>query len=248
MAKSHPARFDDQAVPQSLQWARNTVASFTLMASLISLGAILHNQYGARLLSAIVQSLGVLDLMQLMGRAESPVTPPVADANQGKYRVVGDYLARRYRVSSEMTTDVVAKAHAIGAELRLDPLLILAVIAVESRFNPVAESVMGAKGLMQVIPKYHTDKFGPLGGEKVAFEPRANMFVGAKILKEYLGRTGNLAEALQLYVGATTDENENGYSGKIQAERSRLQQVLRQFESLSRTAQHQPAVKPVAAR
>ena len=99
---------------------------------------------------------------------------------------------------------------------------------------------MGAKGLMQVIPRYHADKFEPLGGEKVAFEPRANIFVGAKILKEYLRRTGNLAEALQLYVGATSDENENGYSGKIQTERNRLQQILRQFEAQNRTAQHQP--------
>ena len=146
MAKSHPAQFDDQGVPQLSQWARNTVASFTLMACLASLGIILHNQYGVRLVSAIVHGVGTLDLTQLVTLADNPATPTVADANEGKYRVVGDYLARRYRVSSEMTTDVVAKAHAIGAELQLDPLLILAVIAVESRFNPVAESVDGRQG------------------------------------------------------------------------------------------------------
>jgi soluble lytic murein transglycosylase-like protein len=146
-----------------------------------------------------------------------------------------------------MTTSVVAKAHAIGAELKLDPQLILAVIAVESRFNPLAESGMGAKGLMQVIPRYHSDKFGPLGGDKVAFDLQANIWVGAKILKEYLRRTGDLAEALQLYVGATSDENENGYSGKVMAERDRLNQVLRQFQNQNRTAQHQPATRPLAA-
>jgi soluble lytic murein transglycosylase-like protein len=146
-----------------------------------------------------------------------------------------------------MTANVVAKAHAVGAELKLDPLLILAVIAVESRFNPLAESVMGAKGLMQVIPRYHSDKFDPLGGEKVAFDPHANIVVGARILKEYLRRTGDVVDALQLYVGATSDENENGYSGKVMAERDRLGQVLRQFETRNRTAQHQPAVRPLAA-
>jgi Transglycosylase SLT domain len=248
MAKSHPAQFDDQGAPHLAEWARNTVASFTLMACLVSLTIILHTQHGVRLAGAIANGVGALDLAQLVNLTEIPPTPVVSDdPNAGKYRVVGDYLARRYRVSVEMTTDVVAKAHAIGAELKLDPLLILAVISVESRFNPVAESVMGAKGLMQVIPRYHSDKFEPLGGEKVAFDPQANIFVGAKILKEYLRRTGDLADALQLYVGATSDENENGYSGKVMAERDRLNQILRQFLSQNRTAQHQPAVKPLAA-
>jgi soluble lytic murein transglycosylase-like protein len=246
MAKSHPAQFDDQGVPQLAEWARNTVASFTLLACLVSLSIILHTQYGLRLAGAIVHGMGALDLTQLVNLAEVPPAPAVADANEGKYRAVGDYLARRYRVSAEMTTDVVAKAHAIGAELKLDPLLILAVISVESRFNPVAESVMGAKGLMQIIPRYHADKFEPLGGEKVAFEPRVNILVGAKILKEYLRRTGDLADALQLYVGATSDENENGYSGKVMAERDRLSFILRQFVSQNRTAQRHLA-KPLGA-
>lgn len=248
MAKSHPAQIDDHGAPHLAQWARNTVASFTLLACLVSLSIILHTQYGLRLAGAIVHGLGALDMAQWVNLTDAPPQPAVTDANESKYRAVGDYLARRYRVSAEMTTDVVAKAHAIGAELKLDPLLILAVISVESRFNPVAESVMGAKGLMQVIPRYHSDKFGPLGGEKVAFDTQANIVVGAKILKEYLRRTGDLADALQLYVGATSDENENGYSGKVIAERDRLNQILRQFLSQHRTAQRQPAAtKPLAA-
>jgi soluble lytic murein transglycosylase-like protein len=248
MAKSHPAQFDEQDAPQLAPWARNAVASFTLMACLVSLNVILHNQHGVRVVTAIGNSLTALDLAQLSNPADTPVNPSSsAGPNAGKYRAVGDYLARRYRVSSEMTANVVAKAHAVGAELKLDPLLILAVIAVESRFNPLAESVMGAKGLMQVIPRYHSDKFDPLGGETVAFDPHANIVVGAKILKEYLRRTGDVVDALQLYVGATSDENENGYSGKVMAERDRLGQVLRQFETQNRTAQHQPAVRPLAA-
>jgi soluble lytic murein transglycosylase-like protein len=240
--------YDDQSAPGLAQWARNTVASFTLMACLVSLSIILHTQHGVQFAGAVANGLGALDLAQLVNLAETPSQPvSVESPNDGKYRAVGDYLARRYRVSSEMTTSVVAKAHAIGAELKLDPQLILAVIAVESRFNPLAESGMGAKGLMQVIPRYHADKFGPLGGEKVAFDLQANILVGAKILKEYLRRTGDLPEALQLYVGATSDENENGYSGKVMAERDRLNQVLRQFENQNRTAQHQPTVRPIAS-
>ena len=243
MAKSHPARFNEQGVLHFSPWARNILACFTLMACLVSLHIILHNQFGQRATAVILDILRAFHLAPQQGVAESEVLRPLAvvDAEGGKYRAIGDYLARRYRVSSAMTTDVVAKAHSIGADIKLDPMLILAVIAIESRFNPVAESVMGAKGLMQVIPRFHSDKFGPLGGERVAFDLQANIIVGAKILKEYMHRTGDLAGALQLYVGASSDENENGYTGKIIAERERLNQILRQFKNQSRTAQNHPS-------
>ena len=238
MAKSHPEQFDDYGVPRFTAWARNTVASFALLASLASLSIILHNQYGLRLGGAAVHGMGAMDLALIVPLHTAEVVTALVDPNEGRNRAIGEYLARRYRVSSEMTTNIVAKAHAAGTELKLDPMLILAVIAVESRFNPIAESVMGAKGLMQVIPRYHTDKFGPLGGEKAAFDPEANITVGAKILKEYIRRTGDVADALQMYVGASSDENENGYSAKVIAERDRLQFVARQYQNQNRLAQH----------
>ena len=244
MAKSHPARFHDHGTPRYAQWARNTVTSFALLACLASLSIILHNQYGVRFASTLLRGIGAIDLTQMV-TGNQPV-PVATDPNEGKYRTIGEYLARRYRVSSEMTTNIVAKAYAIGTELRLDPMLILAVISVESRFNPIAESVMGAKGLMQVIPRYHTEKFDPLGGEKVAFDPVANIMVGAKILKEYIRRTGDLGDALQMYVGATSEENENGYSAKVIAERDRLHYVLRQYQNQNRAAQQQ-LVRPQPA-
>jgi len=248
MAKSHPASHDDQEVPSLAPWARNLVASFTLLACLVSLNLIVHNQHGVRIVGSIGDGLAGLDLNQLAHLTETPVKAVAVEGPQmGKYKAVGEYLARRYRVSSEMTTKVVANAHAIGAELKLDPLLILAVIAIESRFNPLAESGMGAKGLMQVIPRFHSDKFDPLGGEKVAFDTDANIIVGAKILKEYLRRTGDIADALQLYVGAGSDDSDNSYSGKVMAERDRIGHVLRQFETQNRTARHDPAVRPQAA-
>ncbi|MBI4191288.1 MAG: lytic transglycosylase domain-containing protein [Betaproteobacteria bacterium] len=237
MAKSHPARFYDHGAPRFAQWARNTVASFALLACLASLSIILHNQYGgARFISAVMHAVGAIDLTQMVGLPGDRLAPVAIDRNEGKYRAIGEYLARRYRVSSEVTTNIVAKSHLIGAELKLDPILILAVISVESRFNPIAESVMGAKGLMQVIPRYHTEKFDPLGGEKVAFDPVANILVGAKVLKEYIRRTGDVADALQMYVGASSEENENGYSFKVMTERDRLNYVLRQYQNQNRTA------------
>jgi len=241
MAKSHPAWVYDHGALRFAQWARNTVASFALLACLASLSIILHNQYGgARFVSAIMHGIGAFDLTQMVALPGDRLAPVAVDPNEGKYRAIGEYLARRYRVSSEVTTNIVAKAHAVGQQLKLDPALILAVISIESRFNPIAESVMGAKGLMQVIPRYHTEKFDPLGGEKVAFDPAANILVGAKVLKEYIRRTGDVADALQMYVGASSEENENGYSFKVMTERDRLNYVLRQYQNQNRTAQQQP--------
>ena len=222
MAKSHRLSYDEHGMRRWTRWARHGVAGFALLACVVSLSIILHDRYSAH---------GV-DVSHGPG-THALVDPAavVVDSHEDKHRVLGEYLARRYLVSAEATTNIVAKAHAIGAEVKLDPLLILAVIAVESRFNPIAESTRGAKGLMQVVPHYHPDKFNPLGGEKMAFEPRANIMVGARILTEYLRRTGDLGEALRMYVGATAEENEYGYSIKVMSERDRLKLVLRQHQS-----------------
>ena len=143
-----------------------------------------------------------------------------------RYRRLSEFIAKRYKVSQAFTLDLVTIAHAAGQQIGLDPLLIIAVMAVESRFNPIAESVMGAKGLMQVIPKFHLEKFREFGGEQYAvFDPDTNIRVGARVLKEYLSRTGSLSSALQMYVGASKDEDAV-YSAKIMTEKERLQQVL----------------------
>ena len=111
---------------------------------------------------------------------------------------------------------------------KVDPLLILAVMAVESRYNPVAESSMGAKGLMQVIPKFHADKLVEHGGEGALLDPQVNIQIGAQILREYLRRFGETETALQMYAGAF-DEPNSSYAFKVLAERARLEQMLKQL-------------------
>jgi soluble lytic murein transglycosylase-like protein len=157
--------------------------------------------------------------------SESEAAPP----HEERHHALSEFIARRYNVSQDVTLDLVQMAHAAGHQTGLDPLLIIAVMAVESRFNPLAESVAGAKGLMQVIPKYHVAKFREFGGEKWSvFDPETNILVGAQVLKEYLRRTGSLNRALQLYVGSPEDEND-GYTGRVMTEKQRLQQFLRKM-------------------
>ena len=162
----------------------------------------------------------------------APAAPaPVAEAvptvaENSRYRALSAFLAKRYKVSQTVTHDLVTMAHAAGHQIGVDPLIIIAVMAVESRFNPIAESVAGAKGLMQIIPRYHTDKFVEHGGVKAVFDPQTNIHVGSQIIKEYIARTGDLTSALQLYAGAASDEHD-GYFGKVMTEKERLLQVLR---------------------
>jgi soluble lytic murein transglycosylase-like protein len=211
------------------RWARNLASMLVLAASLMALALIVNNHYGPLWFGESLQRALPLETLTPSGEAAQSGRDlsPLSDAEENRYRTLAAFLAKRYRVSQDVTFDLVSLAHTVGQQLGLDPLLIIAVIAVESGFNPIAESVAGAKGLMQVIPKYHTDKLHQFGGEKAVFDPAANVVVGAQILKEYLRRTGNLGIALQMYAGALGDY-EDQYTNKVMNEKRRLQQVLSQ--------------------
>ena len=136
-------------------------------------------------------------------------------------RAMTEYIAKRYRVSDSAVSGFVSAAYRAGAEYNVDPALILAVMAVESRYNPVAESGVGAKGLMQVMPKFHLDKLAAHGGEPALLEPEINILVGTRILREYQRRLGDTEAALQMYAGAL-DEPTAQYAAKVFAEKARL--------------------------
>lgn len=140
-------------------------------------------------------------------------------------RALARFIARRYRVADEAASLFVRTAYRSGREQGVDPLLILAVTAIESAFNPVAESSMGAMGLMQVIPRFHPEKLPEDRGEQALLDPEVNIHVGTRVLREYLGRFGELEPALQKYAGAF-DEPTAHYAGKVLAVKARLQQVL----------------------
>ena len=110
-------------------------------------------------------------------------------------------------------------------ETKLDPTLILAVMAVESGFNPFAQSPVGAQGLMQVMTGVHSDKYENFGGKLAAFDPVTNLRVGVKVLQECIQRAGSLQAGLKFYVGAANLDDDGGYADKVMAEHARLQQV-----------------------
>ena len=138
---------------------------------------------------------------------------------------VAAWLARRYRVAIEPMSRLVQEAWASGRRSGLEPTLILAVMAIESSFNPFAQSSVGAQGLMQVMTRVHDDKYEPYGGGRAAFDPVTNLRVGVQVLKECIARAGSLEAGLKFYVGAANLNDDGGYAGKVLAEQSNLNRV-----------------------
>ena len=138
---------------------------------------------------------------------------------------VATWLSRRYRVALEPVSRLVQEAWESGRRSGLDPTLILAVMAVESSFNPFAQSSVGAQGLMQVMTRVHDEKYEPYGGSRAAFDPVTNLRVGVQVLKECIARAGSLEAGLKYYVGAANLSDDGGYVNKVLAEQSNLRRI-----------------------
>jgi soluble lytic murein transglycosylase-like protein len=139
-------------------------------------------------------------------------------------QALAEFISRRWRIAESAASSFVSIAYQAGKQHSVDPVLILAVMAIESRYNPIAESAVGAKGLMQVIPRFHMEKLADHGGEEALLNPEVNIHVGARILREYYRRFGDQELALQMYAGAFDDPGSQ-YTNKVYAERDRLEPV-----------------------
>jgi hypothetical protein len=178
---------------------------------------------------------------QLMGWLQSRKPPPEAtdldasaivrttaaspDVLPKQQAAVAFWLSKKYRVAPEPLSVLVAEAYHLGQRTKLDPTLILAIMAIESSFNPFAQSHVGAQGLMQVMTRVHGEKYQSAGGTLTAFDPVTNMRVGVKVLQECIARAGSVEGGLRHYVGAANLDDDGGYASKVLAERDRLLQV-----------------------
>lgn len=156
---------------------------------------------------------------------------------------VAYWLSKKYRVAPEPVSALVAEAYSLGMNAKLDPTLILAVMAIESGFNPFAQSPVGAQGLMQVMTKVHVDKYEPAGGNLAAFDPVTNLRVGVKVLQECIKRAGSIEGGLRYYVGAANLDSDGGYAQKVLAEHARILSVA----TGQRAAPTQPRMIPASA-
>ena len=212
--------------------ARSMVILMALLMSMLSLALSLHSTELPQIESVALNTTNSA-LSPIQKESERLPEQDVLELRvpaDGKLFALAEFVSKRYRVSLNATLELVSAAFAAGEQTGLDPLLIIAVMAVESRFNPIAESVAGAKGLMQVIPRYHMEKIIASGGEKAVFEPEINILLGARILREYIARSGDLTIGLQMYNGSP-DDGSNQYAGKVFSEKQRLQQILKNYRN-----------------
>jgi soluble lytic murein transglycosylase-like protein len=228
-----------------------TTAQHTLTVFGLSAVAVLALLYGNPDLAKQFYNFVAPEPMPAVAKVEAPAltalmpaAAPVAEAVEAdpapmtadekklagsmkQQEFVTSWLSRRYRVAGDAANMLVSTAYTTAHEFNLDPLLILAVMAIESGFNPFAESPVGAQGLMQVMSKVHKDKFHEMGGTQAALNPVANIRVGSRILKEYVQRGGSVEAGLKRYVGAAAFETDSGYGSRVLAEWKRLKQVAR---------------------
>lgn len=163
------------------------------------------------------------DLVERGAVARATAADP-EDLNRQQASVAA-WISRRYRVAPEPVSRLVQEAWRVGKRAGLDPTLILAVMAVESSFNPFAQSNVGAQGLMQVMTKIHNDKYEAFGGSHAAFDPVTNLRVGVQVLKECIARAGSIKEGLRYYVGAANLPNDGGYASKVLGEQRAMREV-----------------------
>lgn len=100
----------------------------------------------------------------------------------------------------ELRIRLLKNIHYEATRAKLDPGLVMAIVDVESNFNPYAISRAGARGLMQVMP-FWLKEIGKPGDS--LFDVRTNLRFGCTILKHYLKKEkGNITGALSRYNGS----------------------------------------------
>ncbi|MEJ7138838.1 transglycosylase SLT domain-containing protein [Amphibiibacter pelophylacis] len=174
----------------------------------------------------VQQALAEVVDADALTRVSATLPTPLTSELTIPQRRVADWLSRRYRVAPEAMASVVKEAWHMGRTAQLDPTLILAVVSIESRFNPYAQSHVGAQGLMQVMTEIHSDKYEGFGGNLAALDPLTNLRVGVKVLRECINRAGSVERGLRFYVGAANLASDGGYAAKVLGEQTHLKAVL----------------------
>jgi len=193
----------------------------------VTSGLTSAKQQTVALLMPSVAQVQVKSISHLADRIPtSKIDPQALDSNLmgsiHNQRAVADFFEKKYSLDRAKIEEYVSNTILIAKEVNIDPVLLLAVISIESNFNPNTKSQAGAEGLMQVMTSVHRDKYAVYGGTAQAVKPEVNIRVGAYILKYLIATAGSLRNGLKFYVGAANAEDDGGYADKVMAERNRL--------------------------
>jgi len=135
-------------------------------------------------------------------------------------------LSRRYRVSPEPLAALVKEAWALGERTQIPATLLLAIMAVESKFNPFTSGTQGAMGLMQIDPDAHVSELAPFGGRLAVFDPLTNLRIGTRLLQDLMLQSETIEEALRQYAAASGQSDETLYVERVLNEQRLLEKLF----------------------
>lgn len=155
---------------------------------------------------------------------------------------VTQWLSRKYRISPEPVGALVTEAWAVSEPSQVPPTLILAVIAVESSFNPFAQRSDSNRGLMQIDSRSQQDTLSRFGGPLSVFDPLTNLRVGSRVLQSFIQEAGGSIEGgLQAYAQTSPQGTDSTYTERILSEYKLLERLV----ETQATSASSPASMPV---
>ncbi len=139
--------------------------------------------------------------------AAPPAAAPASawpEARDPRQREIHRVLKARSRGLTERELLLLTRALLRACDRHaLEPRLVLAVIAVESSYDPFAVSPVGALGLMQIMPATGAELAAREGihwrGEQTLFDPLVNVRLGVRYLRQLADRYDRLSTALAAY-------------------------------------------------
>jgi soluble lytic murein transglycosylase-like protein len=163
--------------------ARSRCVRGIVCAAIVAASSLAAMSYGADL-SVIAQP----DVASDAAPEETPTTGDIATM-----------LSDRFHISLPEALGIGEAVLNAAKRDAISPYLLLAVIAVESNFDRFAVSVVGAKGLMQVLPSQHKKLVQPTTD---LTDAGTNVSIGSSILHDYIEASdGDLQHALRRYSG-----------------------------------------------
>jgi soluble lytic murein transglycosylase-like protein len=189
------------------------------------------------------------------GACAGPERCPEARRDEWAARI-GSQLEGRLSALPEADREALALTIVDEAErASIDPLLVLALIAVESSFDPGAASGRGARGLMQLRPSTmrHEAKRSGIAFED-PYEPIANVQAGVRYLKRLIDAFGREEVALMAYNAGPNrilgylrageiPERFHAYPRRVKKELRRLRRSVA-VEAAPLVAELEPASRP----
>jgi hypothetical protein len=197
--------------------------------------------------SLVSQKIALFDKAWLPGLPESTrsAEAPRSVFHEEMNRINGA-IRREFFSNAIPFGDII---HEKAEKYDVDPALVAAVVETESRFKSKARSQVGARGLMQLMPRT-----GRWMGARNLYDPEQNLEAGTKYLRYLTERfDGNLKQTIAAYNAG--EGNVRRYNGvpPFRETRSYVKNVMKRYEKRKKELanyrdQQQSATEETAAR